>query len=169
MERRFLLKGLVALVAAPAIIKVAGIMPVKASLQPHNLLTPHQITRAAVKMWADSNRFLQEIDEQYAQDVGFASGEQWENSPGFVQRVNQAYDEQFGAQGAKIGDVLRIRLPNDYLVTDGHGLSLQIPARAAVPDKLVLAAAAIAVVPTILKTPVTRRFWSLSHAEMSNA
>lgn len=48
IERRSILKGLVGLVAAPAIIKVAGIMPVKALLQPNRismrLITNYDVT-----------------------------------------------------------------------------------------------------------------------------
>jgi hypothetical protein len=35
------------------------------------------------------------------------------------------YDSSFGVSGAKIGDSLRVRLPLDYTVTDGPGLSAQ--------------------------------------------
>jgi hypothetical protein len=47
------------------------------------------------------------------------------NSNFFMQSINRQYDERFGQEGAKIGAQLRIRLPNDYTVTDGPGISLQ--------------------------------------------
>lgn len=63
------------------------------------LLTTLAITRLAVRLFKNSNAFIQNIDTQY--------------------------DDQFAVDGAKIGDTLKIRLPNDYTVTDGPGLSAQ--------------------------------------------
>ena len=63
------------------------------------LLTTLAITRMAVRLFKNSNAFIQNIDTQY--------------------------DDQFAVEGAKIGDTLRIRLPNDYTVADGPGLSAQ--------------------------------------------
>lgn len=63
------------------------------------LLTTLAITRLAVRLFKNSNAFIQNIDTQY--------------------------DDQFAVEGAKIGDTLKIRLPNDYTVTDGPGLSAQ--------------------------------------------
>jgi hypothetical protein len=63
------------------------------------LLTTLAITRLAVRLFKNSNAFIQNIDTQY--------------------------DDQFAVDGAKIGDTLRIRLPNDYTVSDGPALSAQ--------------------------------------------
>jgi hypothetical protein len=63
------------------------------------LLTTDEITREAVMLFRNSNAFIQAIDRQY--------------------------DDQFGIDGAKIGDTLRIRLPNDYTVADGPALQVQ--------------------------------------------
>ncbi len=63
------------------------------------LLTTLAITRMAVRLFKNSNNFIKNIDTQY--------------------------DSQFAVEGAKIGDTLRIRLPNDYTVTDGPALSAQ--------------------------------------------
>ena len=63
------------------------------------LLTTSQITREAVRLFVNSNSFIMNIDCQY--------------------------DDRFAVEGAKIGDTLRIRLPNDYVVTDGPALSVQ--------------------------------------------
>src|SRR6185312_17528929 len=65
----------------------------------NNLLTPSMITRYSVPLFLNSNMFLMS--------------------------VNRDYDDRFGNEGAKIGAQLRIRLPNDYTVTDGPGISLQ--------------------------------------------
>lgn len=65
----------------------------------NNLLTIDMITRGAVALFRNSNLFLQNIDTQY--------------------------DNAFGIDGAKIGDTLRIRLPNDFVVSDGPALSVQ--------------------------------------------
>lgn len=43
----------------------------------------------------------------------------------FIGRVNRGYDDSFAQDGAKIGDTLRIRLPNEYEVTDGRVMNVQ--------------------------------------------
>lgn len=65
----------------------------------NSLLTIDKITNEAVRLWKNSNAFLQNIDRQY--------------------------DPEFGNAGAKIGTALRIRLPNDYTVRTGTALSVQ--------------------------------------------
>lgn len=65
----------------------------------NNLLTPSMITRYSIPLFLNSNQFLMS--------------------------VNRDYDDRFGVEGAKIGAQLRVRIPNDYAVTDGPGLSLQ--------------------------------------------
>ncbi len=65
----------------------------------NTILTINLITREAVRLWKNSNAFLQNVDMQY--------------------------DDSFAVSGAKIGNTLRIRLPNDYVVTTGPALSVQ--------------------------------------------
>jgi len=65
----------------------------------NSLLTINMITREAVRLWKNSNAFIQNVDMQY--------------------------DSSFAVSGAKIGSSLRIRLPNDYVVTTGPALSVQ--------------------------------------------
>jgi hypothetical protein len=65
----------------------------------NTLLTISQITREAVRLWKNSNAFIQNIDTQY--------------------------DSSYAQSGAKIGSNLRIRLPSDFVVVDGPGLSVQ--------------------------------------------
>jgi P22 coat protein - gene protein 5 len=65
----------------------------------NNLLTPSMITRYSIPLFLNSNMFMMS--------------------------VNRDYDDRFGVEGAKIGAQLRVRIPNDYSVTDGPGLSLQ--------------------------------------------
>lgn len=65
----------------------------------NTLLTIDMITREAVRLFKNSNLFIMNMDTQY--------------------------DGSFAIDGAKIGDTLRIRLPNDYVVTDGPAMSLQ--------------------------------------------
>lgn len=65
----------------------------------NNLLTINMITREAVRLWVNTNSFLQHIDTQY--------------------------DDQFAITGAKIGQSLRIRLPNDYTVRSGPVAQIQ--------------------------------------------
>ena len=64
----------------------------------NSLLTLGGITREAVRLWKNSNAFLNSIDRQYDKD--------YQNS------------------GAKIGEQLRIRLPNDFVARTGPTLSL---------------------------------------------
>lgn len=65
----------------------------------NTLLTIDMITRESIRLWRNSNCFIKQIDHQY--------------------------DDQFAKSGAKIGDTLRIRLPNQYLVRHGAAASVQ--------------------------------------------
>ena len=65
----------------------------------NTLLTINMITREAVRLWKNTNSFIQHIDTQY--------------------------DDQFAVTGAKIGQSLRIRLPNDYTVRNGPVAQIQ--------------------------------------------
>lgn len=65
----------------------------------NSLLTIGGITREAIRLFMNSNAFIGNIEKQY--------------------------DSQFAKTGAKIGQQLRIRLPNDYTVSDGPALSVQ--------------------------------------------
>ena len=48
-----------------------------------------------------------------------------ENELVLTRTVNRQYDDRFANEGAKIGDTLRIRLPDRTLVTDGAVLQAQ--------------------------------------------
>lgn len=63
------------------------------------LLTIGGITREAIRLFMNSNAFIGNIEKQY--------------------------DSSFAKTGAKIGQQLKIRLPNDYVVADGPALSVQ--------------------------------------------
>ncbi|MFC4275561.1 P22 phage major capsid protein family protein [Achromobacter aloeverae] len=65
----------------------------------NSLLTIDMITNEAVRLFTQSNAFLRSISRQY--------------------------DDQFARTGAKIGDTLRIRLPNDYIVQNGPSITPQ--------------------------------------------
>src|SRR5882672_10787650 len=43
----------------------------------------------------------------------------------FVGSINRQYDDQYARTGAKIGDTLKIRLPNQYTVRTGATLNAQ--------------------------------------------
>jgi len=47
------------------------------------------------------------------------------NSNAFIKNIDRQFDDEFGRSGAKIGSQLRIRLPNDFIVTSGPGVSVQ--------------------------------------------
>jgi hypothetical protein len=43
----------------------------------------------------------------------------------FIGAMNRGYDDSFAKTGAKIGDTLRIRLPNEYVVRSGMAMQAQ--------------------------------------------
>ena len=43
----------------------------------------------------------------------------------FIGNINRQYDDSFAKSGAKIGDSLKVRLPNQYTVRTGATLSAQ--------------------------------------------
>jgi hypothetical protein len=84
LPRRKFLLGLTSIFAAPAIVRVASLMPLSALppdevldaipmrvlreefIPKHSLLTIQMITREALRFWKNSNAFMYEIDMQYA-------------------------------------------------------------------------------------------------------
>ncbi len=65
----------------------------------NNILTPSMITRYSIRMFLNTNYFIQNVSRQF--------------------------ESQFGIEGARIGAQLRIRYANQYTVTDGPGISVQ--------------------------------------------
>lgn len=65
----------------------------------NTILTIDMITREAVRLWKNTNAFMQHVDMQF--------------------------DDSYAKTGAKIGDTLRIRLPNDYTVRTGPAVNVQ--------------------------------------------
>ncbi len=49
----------------------------------------------------------------------------FKNTNSFIKNINQQYDDSFSMGGAKGGTQIRIRLPNDYTVSNGPALSVQ--------------------------------------------
>ena len=43
----------------------------------------------------------------------------------FVGTITRDYDDSFAQQGAKVGDTLKVRLPNQYVVRTGPNLAAQ--------------------------------------------
>jgi len=95
--RRGFLGGLLALVAAPAVVRAASLMPVRVMpdeevlvqlARRNSLVTLNQITREAMRLFNSSNAFIESL--------------------------NKHYDDSFAAPGAKIGTQVRIRLPSEY-------------------------------------------------------
>lgn len=66
---------------------------------PNSILTPNQITREALRVL--------------------------HSKLSFIGSINRAYDSSFAKDGAKIGDSLRIRLPNEYTVRSGINMAAQ--------------------------------------------
>lgn len=65
----------------------------------NSLLTINMVTNEAVRLFTQTNAFLR--------------------------TVNRQYDDQFARDGAKIGNTLRVRLPNDYVVNTGPAITPQ--------------------------------------------
>src|ERR1700743_627893 len=65
----------------------------------NSLLTPQQVTRKALRVL--------------------------HNKLTFIGAINRQYDDSFAKSGAKIGDVLKIRLPNEFTVRTGTTLAPQ--------------------------------------------
>lgn len=59
-----------------------------------------------------------------------------ENNLTFAKQVNRQYESAFGKSGAKIGNVLNIRKPVKYAVTNGPALSVQNTVESSVPITL---------------------------------
>jgi hypothetical protein len=174
IERRALITGLAALVAAPAIVKASSLMKVA----PTEKLSRYWEYNPLLDKWTQYSRLasltlqdynervvqpsLQAFAEQHRLDHAFYDGEQWE--------------------AAQVGDVVRIRLPNDYVadavshsadafaygMIEHHGLQYNKVRRSIdrvpqIPTALGVAALAVAAAPVVeqaLQKPVTRRFWS---------
>lgn len=54
----------------------------------------------------------------------------------FIGTINRSYDDRFAKEGAKIGDTLKIRLPNQYVVTNGAVMTAQDTAEETVDLKV---------------------------------
>ncbi|MDR3439874.1 P22 phage major capsid protein family protein [Telmatospirillum sp.] len=54
----------------------------------------------------------------------------------FIGNVNRGYDDQFAKKGAKIGDTLNVRLPNQYVYRRGPTLNAQDTAETSVPVQI---------------------------------
>lgn len=65
----------------------------------NTILTPQMITREALRILHQKSNF--------------------------IGNINRQYDDRFAKSGAKIGDTLQIRLPNEYTVRTGATLSTQ--------------------------------------------
>lgn len=106
LSRRGFLGGLLAVVSAPAIVRVENLMvlprpeiiipqietAVEYTLRTNSYLTLDMITREAVRLFTNSNAFIKYMDRQF--------------------------DEEFAGVDARIGDTLRIRFPSDFTIND---------------------------------------------------
>ena len=71
-SRRGFIAGLTSLIAAPAVVKASSIMPVKLidwsvsqPIKTNRLLTMREIMREAVRLYENSNIFIERVDSQY--------------------------------------------------------------------------------------------------------
>ena len=105
-SRRGFIGGLLAAVAAPAIIRTPGLlMPLRRQPLRRDLLSINDITREAVQLFRYSNAFLQQIDSQYEQLFATDIPIRYTNA-----ELEADWQE------------LRIRLPNDIAkdILDAH-------------------------------------------------
>lgn len=70
LPRRKFLLGLGAFIASPAVVKASSLMPVRAYSQGivirgNSLLLIEQITRDAVRLFTNSNKFIDKINREY--------------------------------------------------------------------------------------------------------
>ncbi len=94
ISRRGFLSGLLTVVSAPAIVCVENLMVLPAPqriilpeglvafepnliLPQNSLLSIRAITMEAVRLFKNTNAFVQHINAEYAREYEFASGEQW--------------------------------------------------------------------------------------------
>lgn len=90
LSRRGFLGGLLAVVSAPAIVRVESLMqlprpeiiratviPLPYKTLPNNLLTIDMITREAVQLFRNSNEFIKSINKEYEKDLAFSKSVQW--------------------------------------------------------------------------------------------
>ena len=88
-SRRGFIGGLLALVAAPAVVRASSLMPIWP--EPKRILTLNEIARKAVRLFMNTNVFIQNIHAEY--------------------------DDEFNRLNFTAGTALRISLPNDYTRT----------------------------------------------------
>lgn len=93
LTRRRLLRGLGGLLVAPAIVRAGSLMPIRAFGMPdlpvvltscgmssNSLLTINMITQEAIKLFRNSNNFIQNVDPQW--DERFKTEHQHDPFPG---------------------------------------------------------------------------------------
>lgn len=166
ISRRGIVGVLSGLIAAPAIIKVADLMPIKpvrwsgipeyVPLRPAvklDVLYGHlklgdTLTFAGedlarrqfvvTKVGDDSRLSIDEITREVLRD--------FENSNKFLASVDQQYEDALA--GARVGEALRIRMPVDFVV------------RPRAPEVTPVQAAALGAAALVASNPtVSRRFW----------
>lgn len=77
--RRGFITGLVALAAAPAIVRAGSLMRLPAArvLRPNTLMTIDMITRDAVRRFRDCNELMLQVEAQYRADYDLIWGTEW--------------------------------------------------------------------------------------------
>lgn len=155
-SRRGFISGALALVAAPAIVKAASLMPIKGERLRIMTLDDYErlILRPMVARYKDAQRMYSYASSAQVEFAALQTKTPW------VQPL-----EEFAAPNAKIGSTIRIRLPNDYSVRARDADNMwqwplnDLQGNRAVPDQLAVAAAGVVTVGKVLEAPVTRRFW----------
>lgn len=97
LTRRGLITGLVAFAAAPAIVRAENLMPVRAEiirsffgidlatnegtaaiiLREKTYLSMQMITRETVRLFTNSNAFIQSINRDFEREFGYNDGINW--------------------------------------------------------------------------------------------
>ena len=144
--RRGFLKGLLFVAAAPAVVRAASLMPVSAELGGDTMTLGHL---------ARANQYLT------INDISREAVKLFSESNVFLREIDSQYE--------RIGDTLRIRLPNDYQVRDLVRLDVAYGSMPVRPEWVAIepasqisvpAAAALGAAAVLAANPVvSRRFW----------
>lgn len=147
-SRRSFITGLVALVAAPAIVRAGSLMLVNSKLIP-DLWFDQESARVGMAQLAQYkyNKDRRSIDVLYGrkQISGnvFFPGDAWDKAWVVVLPDAFVSDERWS--------IVPQLLERQAVINTQHEVRA--------PDSLALAAAAVAIAPVVLAKPMTRRFW----------
>lgn len=107
LSRRGFLGSLLAVVSAPAIVRVESLMALPA---PARIIAPEPVLwvfDTSTKLWSSHNNLLS------IRQITCEAVRLFKDSNTFIQAIDKQYDQEFAADQAQIGAQLFIRLPNE--------------------------------------------------------